>query len=227
MAGDRPRLRLEVGAGARLFAGTQANTRVYRNPDGLTTGQEMSGEVGEGALCAWWPDPLSPHSEGTWSQVSRWILGRGATLVVLESQTAGRAGFEPAFAHGTVESRLEVADGEGRPLLLESLSTAPDRIDPSLPGAFGDHRISWNLFAVSPDPEACLESLAAAFEEGLAPWKGVREGLAVSSGRSNPATWCARALAADPSELRDLESALRRILSEPRFLGTDPLSRRP
>jgi urease accessory protein UreH len=227
VAGDLPRVDIQVGPQARLWAGTQAHTRVYRNPEGIRTGQILTGSLEDGAFCAHLPDPVTPQRSSIWSQSSRWTLGNGSTLVVLESHSAGRQGFEPDFSYTRFESHLEASGPDGEPLLWESYASDPGLLPPGSAAVAGPYTRIWNLFICSPNPEAALDALVAELESALEPFAGVREDLALSFGRSRSCTWCARALAASSDALAPLMASLRQVLSHPSRLGTDPLSRRP
>jgi len=227
VAGDLPRVDIQVGPQAKLWAGTQAHTRVYRNPQGIRTGQILTGCLEDGAFCAHVPDPVTPQQSSVWCQSSRWTLGKGSTLVVLESHSAGRQGFEPDFSYTRFESHLEVMGPSGEPLLWESYASDPGALPPGAAAVVGPYTRVWNLFLCSPNPEVALESLVEDLESAFEPFAGVREEMALSFGRSRPCTWCARALARSSAALDPLMASLRQALSEPSRLGTDPLSRRP
>lgn len=227
VAGDIPEIDIQAGPGSRLLVGTQAHTRVFRNPEHVRTGQFLTGRLEEGAFCALLPDPVTPQRDSVWKQASRWTLERDATLVVLESHTAGREGYEPDFSYARIESRLEVDGPSGKPLLWESYASDPARRPPAFAGAFGSFTRVWNLFICSPDPAFAMEALVAELEPALEPWAGVREDLALSFGHSRPEVWCARALARSATALDPILQALRQILADPSRLGTDPLARRP
>jgi urease accessory protein UreH len=227
VAGDLPQVDVQVGPGGKFWVGTQAHTRVYRNPDGIRTGQELTGSLEEGAFCAHMPDPVIPQHASVWTQSSRWTLSRDSTLVVLESHSAGREGFEPDFSYTRFESHLEATGPEGEPLLWETYASDPGMVPPASAGVMGRYTRLWNLFICSPDPAVAMDALVAELEAVFEPFAGVREDLALSFGRSRACTWCARALAISATALDPLALALRRSLADPSRLGTDPLSRRP
>ena len=227
VAGDIPEIDIQVGAGARLWAGTQAHTRIFRNPDQVRTGQFLTGRLEAGSFCAHLPDPVVPQRDSSWSQISRWTLERDATLVVVESHSAGREGFEPDFSYSHFESVLEVDGPDGMPLLREAYASDPTSFPPGSAGAFGPYTRVWNLFVCSPDPQVAMEALVADLETGFDPMSGIHGELALSFGRSRPEVWFARALAVSATALDPLVLALRQILADPSRLGTDPLARRP
>ena len=227
VAGDIPEIDIQVGPGARLWAGSQAHTRVYRNPEGARTGQFLTGLLEDDAFCAHLPDPVTPQRDSSWRQSSRWTLHPRSTLVVLESHSAGREGFEPDFSYTRFESLLEVDSSVGKPLLRESYVSDPTRSQPQSAGAFGTFTRVWNLFVCSPDPDAAMDALVADLDIAFEPHAGVREDIALSFGRSRPEVWFARALAKSAKALDPVVLAVRQILSDPSRLGTDPLARRP
>ncbi len=65
VAGDRTRLEVTVDAGARCFVGTQASTKIYRNPAQLPCSHDLVARVGEEALLILAPDPVQCFAESS------------------------------------------------------------------------------------------------------------------------------------------------------------------
>lgn len=139
VTGDAIALEVEVGAGATAYLGTQAETKVYRVPDGLGpaghntgpgTAQRLEAAVGAGGLLALLPDPVSPFAGASHVQEQRFALAAGASLVLLDAVTAGRAARGERWGFRRYVSRNEVrtagallladavrlVEGEGPPL---------------------------------------------------------------------------------------------------------------
>jgi len=133
VAGDAIELELSIGTGATASLSTQAETKVYRTPARSTgASQRLSAAVGQGALLALLPDPVSPFAGSRYDQVQSFALDAGGSLVVLDAVTAGRAargerwrllGYR-ARNEVRVAGQLVLADalrleaGEGPPLAL-------------------------------------------------------------------------------------------------------------
>ena len=62
VAGDQTRLDLRIGKGARCFLGTQASTKVYRNPHLLPCSHMTNAAVEEDALLVFAPAPVQPSA---------------------------------------------------------------------------------------------------------------------------------------------------------------------
>src|SRR5579859_5829790 len=55
VAGDQTRLDLQIGNGARCFVGTQASTKIYRNPGFLPCSHTTQASLDPGALLVFAP----------------------------------------------------------------------------------------------------------------------------------------------------------------------------
>ena len=107
--GDRVDLRIEAEADTFAFIGTQAATKVYRSPRGCS--QRLEVRAAEGAAIAIVPDPVVCFAGARYEQEIDVSLAPGASLVVLDGYTSGRAarGERWQFAH--FESRTTIARG--------------------------------------------------------------------------------------------------------------------
>jgi urease accessory protein len=175
--------------------GTQAETKVYREPGAGRASQRVTASVGAGALLALLPDPVSPFAGSRYEQVQRFELAAGASLVVLDAVTAGRAARGERWAFAGYRARNEVrvagelvlADGvrldEGPPLprrlagleLLATLILLGPRIAPAVPSILEAlaqapaSRQDAVLAAASPLADGVLLRLAArSVEDGMA-----------------------------------------------------------
>jgi urease accessory protein len=125
VAGDQTQLDLTVGAGARCFLGTQASTKVYRNPAVLPCGHVTRANVGANALLVFAPDPVQAFAEASYTQRQEFHLATGAGLVLLDWFSAGRVarGERWAFAH--FQSRNDVFQS-GERVFVDSLRLDAD-----------------------------------------------------------------------------------------------------
>ena len=58
VAGDQTRLKLHVACGARCFVGTQASTKIYRNPRRLPCSHATQATLDADSLLVFAPDPV-------------------------------------------------------------------------------------------------------------------------------------------------------------------------
>ena len=108
VAGDQTRLDLTIGPEARCFLGTQSSTKVYRNPRGQPCSHTTHATLASGATLVFIPEPIQAFADSHYTQRQEFHLQTGATLVLLDWFTSGRAarGERWNFAH--LESRNDV-----------------------------------------------------------------------------------------------------------------------
>jgi urease accessory protein len=135
VAGDRTRLELRVGAAARCFLGTQASTKVYRNPEGKPCGHTLEAEVGEGGLLVHSPDPVQCFADSEYDQRQVFQLGAGAGLALADAFTSGREARGERWAFRRFSSRNEVFS-EGRRVFVDAV-----HLDPAEGALGGAHRM--------------------------------------------------------------------------------------
>ncbi|HET7787332.1 MAG TPA: urease accessory protein UreD [Myxococcales bacterium] len=111
--GDRVRVRIEVGAGARALVTTQGPTRVFRSPGGCES--ETAARVEEGALLALLPAPAACFSGARFQQRTSLDLAAGASLAFWDVLSSGRDGWDFARCRSAISLRRE-----GRALLEEA-----------------------------------------------------------------------------------------------------------
>ena len=109
LAGDEIALRLRAGDGTRCVVGTQASTKVYRGGD-ATSHQSLDADIGEGAVLAVVPDPVTCFAGSRYEQRQRFRLAAGASLLLVDWLTSGRAarGERWAFGRYRTETRIDV-----------------------------------------------------------------------------------------------------------------------
>lgn len=89
--GDSIALRAHLHPGAQALLGTQASTKVYK---GSGCRQSLTATVEDGASLVVLPDPVSPFAGSRFAQRSEVHLGAGASLLLVDAFSCGRA------AHG-------------------------------------------------------------------------------------------------------------------------------
>jgi len=104
--GDRIALEIDVGDGATLLLGTQASTKVYRSPRGCA--QTLRARVGAGGLLVSVPDPVTCFAGARYRQEIDVGLDAGASALVIEGLTSGRAARGERWAFASYRARLRV-----------------------------------------------------------------------------------------------------------------------
>lgn len=84
VAGDQTKLEVQLRPGARCFLGTQASTKVYRNPASLPSGHETRATLEAGSVLVFAPDPVQAFARSMYSQRQRFDLAPDASLVLLD-----------------------------------------------------------------------------------------------------------------------------------------------
>jgi urease accessory protein len=105
VGGDDLALTLDVGAGAALFLGSQASSKVYRGARGRFA---LDATVGEGATLVAWPEPVTCFAGAALDQRQRFALAETARLVVVDGWTAGRIARGERWAFARMELALSV-----------------------------------------------------------------------------------------------------------------------
>lgn len=120
VAGDRTRLDVTVEAGARCFLGTQASTKIYRNPARLPCSHHTTAQVNDGAMLILTPDPVQCFAGSSYEQRQHFSLNGGANLVLVDWMSAGRTArgerwnFQRYFSRNLIER-------DGKKLLVDAL----------------------------------------------------------------------------------------------------------
>src|SRR5471030_1412669 len=91
VAGDQTRIDLAIGAEARCFLGTQASTKIYRNPSRLPCSHKTHARLESNSLLVFAPDPVQAFADSAYSQRQEFQLAAGAGLVLVDWFTSGRA----------------------------------------------------------------------------------------------------------------------------------------
>lgn len=142
VAGDRTRLDVTVDAGARCFLGTQASTKIYRNPSRLPCSHELTAWVDDGAMLILAPDPVQCFAGSSYEQRQHFTLAGGANLVMVDWMSAGRTARGERWNFQRYLSR-NLIERDGRKLLVDALRLDAD--DGALDAKFRGGR--FNCFA--------------------------------------------------------------------------------
>jgi urease accessory protein len=124
VAGDQTSLELEVGAGAACFLGTQASTKIYRNPLRRACGHTTRARLSDGAFLVFAPDVVQAFADSTFAQRQEFHLAPTAGLVLVDWLASGRTERGEQWAFRRYQSRNEVfVAGERR--VIDSLLLEP------------------------------------------------------------------------------------------------------
>jgi len=138
VAGDETRLDLRLGKDTRCFLGTQASTKIYRNPRQRACGHVTIARVEENALLVFAPDPVQPFANSSYTQRQTFQLGGGAGLALVDWFTSGRVARGERWAFDRFQSRNDVFRS-GERIFMDSLlldSAAEPIISPHRTGRF-------------------------------------------------------------------------------------------
>jgi urease accessory protein len=114
--GDDLALEVRVGRGATCVLTTQASTKVYRG----RTRQRTTVRVDEDAAAIVAPDPVVPFRGAELVQATSIELAAGASLVLVDTLTAGRVAHGERWSAARIDSALEVAIA-GEPRLIDRI----------------------------------------------------------------------------------------------------------
>ncbi|MBM4781378.1 MAG: urease accessory protein UreD [Archangiaceae bacterium] len=129
---DALSLEVEVGEGAVAFLSSQAAGKVYR---ATTSSFALTARVKPGATLVSWPDPLMAFAGSRLSQRQQFHLDEGASLVCVDSFTAGRVASGERWAMESLELRLSISSkGVSRFVDAQTLSPRHGSLEARLSG---------------------------------------------------------------------------------------------
>jgi urease accessory protein len=228
VAGDRLALDLACAPDTTLAIITQASTKVYKT-DGPWCGSTVTASIAPGALLALLPDPVTPFAGARFRQDQTFTLAEGASLVLVDAVTCGRAARGEHWAWSAYHSRLRVSIA-GAPWLHDALRLEPtDPAGKDLPARMGRFAALATVIAVGPRArDAAAALLAAAAAAPMAPWRANTPHTAPAvrlSASPLPHGAILRAAATDAATLAHaIRATLGPILAP--ALGEDPWTRR-
>jgi len=124
VGGDQTQVDLQVGPLARCYVGTQASTKIYRNPRRAACSHFTRARLQAQSLLVFAPDPVQAFADSTYAQRQEFHLEKGASLVLLDWFNSGRAARGERWAFSTFRSRNEVFL-EGERIFLDSILLDP------------------------------------------------------------------------------------------------------
>jgi urease accessory protein len=160
--GDRMRLSVEAGAGARLVLTSQAAERAYRAAGGQVARVDGRITVGQGARVDWLPQETILYDGAALERRMRVDLADDARFMAVETLVFGRAAMGERVEQLALSDRWEIWR-DGRPVLADAVRIDGDAAAlMARPGAGGGAgAVAW-MCLVAAGAEACLEPLRAA-----------------------------------------------------------------
>nr|WP_262907924.1 urease accessory protein UreD [Hymenobacter sp. 15J16-1T3B] len=231
LAGDAIRLRVRAAAGARLFVGTQASTKVYKSPDGMVAEQLIEGELAAGAVAVVFPDPVVPQAGSRYRQAQSWQLATDALLLLADWFTAGRTDAGERFAFGAYHAELRIRRAD-RLRVLDRFSFEPAAHVAASPANFQQYQTTLSVYLVGTPGEARFERLGAAL---LALQMPTRQELGfhlpahacvLTVVAARPDVYVLRAAARSRLDLQPLCEALMQLVAADDVLGHNPWTRK-
>ena len=134
VAGDQTEINVRIGAGARCYVGTQASTKIYRNPNQLPCSHVTRATLESGSVLVFTPDPVQAFAGSTYHQRQEFHLAKGAGLVLLDWFSSGRAARGERWTFERFSSRNDVFTEQKR-VFVDSL-----RLDAAAGAIASPHR---------------------------------------------------------------------------------------
>jgi len=120
VAGDETRLNLSIGPGARCFMGTQASTKIYRNPARLPCSHTTRAELAHDSLLVFAPDAIQAFAGSSYRQRQEFHLAGNAALVLVDWFSSGRVARGERWEFEHFQSRNDVFL-DGRRIFVDSI----------------------------------------------------------------------------------------------------------
>jgi len=212
--GDEIHLEVDVGPQATGMLSTQSSTKVYRSPRGCR--QALHARVGHEGLLVLLPDPVACFTGARYTQETTVTLAPGASLVLVEALTCGRAarGERWAFDHYHSRTRIE---RNHHPLWLDAVRLSPE--EGPLLSRMGRFEAFATLAVFGPQTLALRETL-------LSPLGPLRPRAPLLEA-ANPLGDDGALLRIAATSVETALTALRtRLLPLPTLLGDNPLARK-
>ena len=108
VAGDETRLDLRIGPGARCFMGTQASTKIYRNPSRLPCSHTTHAMLEQSSLLVFAPDAVQAFAGSSYRQRQEFHLANDSALVLVDWFTSGRVARGERWDFEHFQSRNDV-----------------------------------------------------------------------------------------------------------------------
>jgi urease accessory protein len=120
VAGDTSKIEITIDPGALCYLGTQASSKIYRNPLNRPCEHRLDATVAAGATLVFAPDAVQCFADAVYHQRQTFHLASDANLVLVDWISAGRLARGERWVFKRYSSRNEVYV-EGRPVVIDAI----------------------------------------------------------------------------------------------------------
>lgn len=155
MQGDRARLEIRVGEGARAHITTQSNTQIHcMDTNYAAQTQEITLEAD--AYLEYLPDPMCPHAGSRFLTQTRVRAHPSATLIYSETLQPGRRHHrqDELFGYELFSSQLTVENLDNKALMSEKFILQPQKHPMQQRLMMGGFEVFANVLVVTPPARA-------------------------------------------------------------------------
>lgn len=230
--GDQIKLSVECLPGTSTLFTSQANTRVYKSPNGSTTVQEIEVRQDKASFVAYLGDALVPQNDSIFQQRFHWNLEEEAVLLFIDWFEAGRILSGERFAFTSFSTELKVTSKE-KTLVWDRFHIDPNKTNVNSPGSFLDHSSYMNVFLVGNEDlekvkllENHLRFIAKKYFQEERPLRMSEFPLLGSVAKVNETVFVIRCSARENDLLVPFIKELTSILEEKELLGFQPMERK-
>ena len=221
VTGDEIALEIECKANAKLYLGTQAETKIYKSIDGKLSRQSILGVLHQHSVAVICPDALIPYKGSQFIQKQNWNIDSTATLVLIDWLHSGRSSLGENFDYRLLNSEVEIIMGNEK-IILDRLRIEPQCSSVYRTGAFGTYQSYFNLYFVG---ELCgyfIPKLKDLLDKGSEDLKKLW--LTLNCVHTNGSVL--RVLAKEKQDIFPLLTKILEIFASAEFLGFNPLTRK-
>ncbi len=220
LAGDETSLDIELGHDARCFLGTQASTKIYRNPARRPCSFRLRANVNEDAILVLAPDAVQCFAGSSFNQRQEILLHPSAGLVLLDWCSSGRVARGERWAFNRYSSRIEISDPTPKRLFLDSLVLDPEHGAVDSPMRLGRFNCMALLLFLGPALRAHAQALRREFKDRPV---ARRNALVFSASRIRDGALLRVAGESFEHVAREIRACLAFL---PELLGDDPFERK-
>jgi urease accessory protein len=120
VAGDVTSIDLRIDPGALCFLGTQASSKIYRNPLSQPCEHRLTANIHESATLIFAPDAVQCFADAAYQQHQTFHLALDANLILVDWLSAGRLARGERWDFKRYSSRNEIFVND-KPLVIDSV----------------------------------------------------------------------------------------------------------
>jgi urease accessory protein len=164
LQGDRLRVDVSVGPGARAHVTTQSAVKVYRMEADYAT-QHVYASVDEGGYLELMNDPLIPYQGARFFNSVELTVAEKATMIYADAVAPGRVAHGESFDYELIHSRLLARRPDGRLRAADTTVLEPAHHPPQRPGLLDGYAYVGSLLVL--DDGAPGSVVASLLSDGL------------------------------------------------------------